>query len=426
MQLMSGSDGRISEVKDSGTYYGQHIWISGDSISAMNTWWNVFNTHAFAKSITNLAVSGATWRDKANTVLDGNPTESSPSSNTISNQVQKLVNNAGSYPVPDVVIFFAGLNDAYGTPYSADNIDQHYISDGAYIPLEDLDRKNLAAAIRWSVETVRGLYPYAHVILVAPYQTALGMRDYSIVSSIRDVIEASAIRLSTPFVDLLKNSGIYGPFESNGAQGRYLADGIHLNGEGRDLVGLRIFDVVKGLSFPYREIGQKANLLENADFADGATGWSAGTSSTLAASGGVLTQTVGSAFNNSLFLLRQTPVTYITGHKYYFRLSIKSDLIVSDEFKALWFTAVPTNAYTTQFTQKSGDWLTVSVIMAATESFNQFTLFTQFNAATTMPVGHTVQYKEPMLLDLTAIYGAGNEPSTRFLDGKIRFFAGEE
>jgi len=419
--LTTDKNNTIGEISGSGTIYDRRIMLFGDSITAGALWRTPFAPLILAKNIDNLAIGGATWRDGANAVLDGNPVVNG-ASNMIANQVQKVINNIDDYQVPEIVIFYAGVNDSYGAAHSAENINQYYVNDGASIPLSSLDRKNLASAIRWSVETVRNLYPYAHILLVTPYQVAIGKATYNILKSTRDVIMESALRLGAPCIDLFNTSGIYSGFEANGAAGRYLSDGLHPNTEGGRVIANRIFDAVRGLSFPYREITPKYNMIKNADFSNGTTNWITGVTSTITAAGGVLTQTVGPTFSATSFSSRQEGIAYIPGHKYYLRIMMKSDLLNSDQFSARWFSATAANTSIGWFTTKTDDWTMLSAVATAVEGWNRMNMVTQFKASTTTPRGQTMQYKEPMVIDLTALYGAGNEPTVEYLNGQIRFF----
>lgn|GEM_PF-6311651 len=421
-QLAASEDNSITEIKGSGTIYDRRIMLFGDSITAGALWRTPFAPLILAKNIDNLAVGGATWRDGANAVLDGNPVLNG-ASNMIANQVQKVINNIDSYQIPEIIIFFAGINDSYGTAHSAENIDQYYVSGGEYIPLDDLDRKVLASAIRWSVETVRNLYPYAHILLVTPYQVSIGKAGYATLKSTRDVIVESALCLGAPCIDLFNTSGIYRGFEISGAAGRYLSDGLHPNTEGGRVIANRIFDAVRGLSFPYREITPRYNMIKNADFSNGTTNWITGVTSTITAAGGVLTQTVGSTFSSASFSTRQEGVAYIPGHKYYLRIMMKSDLLNSDQFSARWFSASSANTSIGWFTTKTDDWTMLSAVTTAVEGWDRMNMVTQFKAATTVPRGQTMQYKEPMVIDLTVLYGEGNEPTAAYLDSQIPFFA---
>lgn len=151
-----------------------HWALFGDSVTEGAWWRDPFFSKVPALSIDNYAVSGATWCDKTGTVLDGNPQFSNQTNNTLSNQVQRALNI--STIDPDIIVLFAGVNDILYTWPGAvipneSNVDQYYkTGEQTWIELDALVRTNLPEAIRWCVETLRGKFTKAEIILVAPYQ----------------------------------------------------------------------------------------------------------------------------------------------------------------------------------------------------------------------------------------------------------------
>ena len=107
------------------------------------------------------AVAGATLRNSDSTVLDGNPTESS--NNTITNQVQKLLNSYEQYNTPEIIVIFAGTNDSH-----QDNIS---VQSQMSCSLDECDLTSFAGALRWSTEKIRGLYPNATIYVVTPLKS---------------------------------------------------------------------------------------------------------------------------------------------------------------------------------------------------------------------------------------------------------------
>jgi lysophospholipase L1-like esterase len=217
------------------SYKGKRILFMGDSITAqmsINGWVNWFIKRVVPSSYENVAVAGAWWENYPDTVLDGNPTGSAPSSNTVPNQVQKVLNT--NYPAFDVIIISAGTNNVNAS--LTDVVENSFTSSGNYIDISTLDLTKTASAIRWSVEKLQTAYPNAQIFLCTPIQSHEALRTYVSIKSKGDKIKETASRLGIPYFDNL-NCGIYGKYENNGTAGKYLADGLHPNNPGAKMLG---------------------------------------------------------------------------------------------------------------------------------------------------------------------------------------------
>lgn len=209
----------------------KNIMFLGDSITAdKNGWPKRMCDIIKPKGYLNLAVSGATWMDKADTIYDGNPTSSNNSSNCIGNQVQKAINQEF---VPDIIIICAGTNDSNG----GTDLEAQFTINSEYLSLEEVDRMTFAGAIRYSVETLLTKFPNAQIFISTPLQGAEGVRRYTTQKAKRDKIKETSERLSIPVFDAFIDSGIYGCFENYNAQGKYLKDGLHPNSAGIKKLG---------------------------------------------------------------------------------------------------------------------------------------------------------------------------------------------
>ncbi len=428
--LSVSKDGKLTEAIGTGSYYGRNIMIMGDSTARQNNWINPFKNLVLPNNVDVIAVDGARWLDSDGTILDGNPNEENTVNNTLSNQIQKIKNNIGSYKIPDIVFIFAGVNDAYLTsPISYDNIESFFTTGettdtNSYIDIDIIDRKQFPAAIRYVVENLRNLYPVTQIVIITPLETSTGWVLNIMLSSIRDIILRTADRLSVTTIDLYASSGIYGRYETRGANGRYLRDGLHTNDDGGMLIATKIYDGVASLSFPYRQVNPFENALQNGALTSGATPWttaSSGAQANLAATGGIMTATLASSYGWSLLQVLQTDVLYITGHIYYLRYKAKSDLFMRDDFAAR--CIIPDTAMSNlgRVTTKTDDWSVVSAVTTATSAYDRFVMVTQFTAAPGQIGTATVQYTEPTVINLTEIYGAGLEPSQQHMDAIFDF-----
>lgn len=210
----------------------KNFMFFGDSIVAKEERWiKTFISLLGIKNYTNLAVSGAHWKDYSNTVYpyDGNPQSGSTTqiNNVLGNQVQKAIN--GNYDVPDIAIFFAGTNDNMN--YEGSDIETQFVVDGIYKDIETIDRKTFAGAMRWCIEKLQSKYPNVEIIIVTPIQCAEDVRAYSMQKQKVDLIKSVSDRTACYTIDAFNQSGIYGRFESNGKVGKYLIDGLHPNPE---------------------------------------------------------------------------------------------------------------------------------------------------------------------------------------------------
>lgn len=224
-------------------YSNKKILFMGDSITENKStstdpnqwggWVQQFNNIVNPYSHINIAVSGATWKDKESTTYDGNPISGNQNNNVIGNQVQKVINNKNNgnseYEDFDIIIISAGTNDGYESSW---NVEEHFTEnsdDKTYISLENVSRTNFVGAIRYSVETLQELYPKAIIFLCTPIQSA--SKGYKGQVLRGNVIKETANRLSVQCIDTL-NCGIYSKNEVNGANGKDLIDGLHPNGVG--------------------------------------------------------------------------------------------------------------------------------------------------------------------------------------------------
>jgi lysophospholipase L1-like esterase len=229
----------ISAIKYAGnlnaptkTWENKDILFLGDSITAMGYWVSVFNGIVKPKSTINVAVGSSTIKDKIGTVLDGNPVSSGADNNvnnTLSNQVQKIVNN--NYPAPSAIFIASGVNDDITTTDINYDIETQFTNGTtSYIPISSCDRKTFAGAMRYCVETLLTLYPNTQIFIIPPLQAAEDFKSYTNnIKPKHQIITNLANRLSIPIVDASNECGIYGGWEKYNTVGRDTTDGLHPN-----------------------------------------------------------------------------------------------------------------------------------------------------------------------------------------------------
>lgn len=194
----------------------------------------------------NYSVGGAYWTEWTDTVLDGNLSSGIFRNNVIANQATKLIKNKDSIPTPDVIMIAAGVNDvtdtAKDTMLEIRYLLDYYEKSWVPVPLESLDRRDLYASIRWSVETLKAAFPTAQIILISPVQTA--QKGTSLpanavrMRNVRQIIATSASKLGVKYIDGF-SSGIIASMEP----GRYLqSDGVHLTTLGAEVFSQYIYE----------------------------------------------------------------------------------------------------------------------------------------------------------------------------------------
>ena len=219
---------------------GKKLITLGDSITALGTgstgWVKHFLEKTGCELVANVAVNGATLKDKSGTTYDGNPVFNGPDNNVnnvLGNQVQKIINN--NYSAPDIIIIAIGTND--GISITKDQIkDAYYDSSNNLVPLDSVDRETSAGAYRWCLEKLHTKYPNALIFWCTPIMGYQKTR-----SAENAMAYAESLRIATEYtgqmmIDTIR-CGINGVNELSGANGQYLVDGLHPNANGAKKIG---------------------------------------------------------------------------------------------------------------------------------------------------------------------------------------------
>ncbi len=245
--------------KNENTYENKKILFMGDSITALDTsergWIRYFNEIIKPSHFVNVAVSGASWEDVVGTVYDGNPVfdpnDTQQLGNVMGNQVEKVLmqKSAGNSDYADFDIIIAAAGTNRGGAVSTDtvaSVDRQFISsNGETIPLDKVDRKTWAGAIRYFYEKMRDAYPNAKIFICSPIQGAEGVRPYASIKAKGVLLSAICDRISdVTFVNTF-NCGICGIYEQWQKNGRDLIDGLHPNKSGAEKIGLYNANSVK-------------------------------------------------------------------------------------------------------------------------------------------------------------------------------------
>lgn len=245
-------------------YLDKKVLILGDSITHLDTsasgWVKYFMQIVQPAVKVNLAVDGATWKDKVdNQVYDGNP-KPSTTGNCIGNQVQKVINEKANgnidYDDFDVIIIAAGTNDAFNiNPDSEtiDDVESQFISvygtQGTFsiVPLDSVNRRTFSGIMRYTYQKLNELYPNAKFCICSPLQEVY--ENYVSTYKKGELFRYIASRLSVHYFNT-RDCGICNLYESpkesidydnptneESTVKRDLADGIHTNASGAEKLG---------------------------------------------------------------------------------------------------------------------------------------------------------------------------------------------
>ena len=154
---------------------------------------------------------------------------------------------------------------------------------------------------------------------------------------------------------------------------------------------------------------EATNLFTNGDQSNGTTGWTAN-SANLSVVDGLLS--VVTTTDTVSPLLRES-VTAIIGHVYYLACKIKP--FRTHQPIAYIGGATPTSTVSVT----AGTLTRVSFRAVATTATTLQGVYLNANVTTGMSVGSAVGFDKRILLDLTAIFGAGKEPSQAEMDAYL-------
>lgn len=213
-------------------FKGKKVMFFGDSITHNELMYvgNLLERTGMER-IANFAINGATLANYSDTTMDGAPAQDGTHNNTVPNQVQKLLNSVSSYDVPDIIIISAATNG--GSSETGLDETQYTDDTGAYIDIDTVSLTKFSGAMRWMYEKLIGCYPNAIICFATPIQAYGGdSRTFDKLSNKAECIRQNCERLSTPCIDAFRKSGIYGRYEVQSANGKYLKDGLHPNTDG--------------------------------------------------------------------------------------------------------------------------------------------------------------------------------------------------
>lgn len=251
-KTLNGSEWANVSGSSNMSYKGKKFLFLGDSITAMSgdtSWVDKFKVLAEVGESYKQAVGGAKWcDDESGITYNGTPYSSQ---NYIGNQVVWCQKIGFAQDKFDYIFISAGTNDTNFTFPTDEQIESEmYNNDSTIKPLSNVDRTTWMGAIRWSIETLRGMYPNAKIILVTPLQRRVDMdgttlKDmYSIIRQKREIIIKMAKRMGVYVIDTSE-------CDITNFDGTDFADNLHPSAKGAEKLAKFIFKKSIGIFCEY-------------------------------------------------------------------------------------------------------------------------------------------------------------------------------
>ncbi|MDE6511361.1 MAG: SGNH/GDSL hydrolase family protein [Muribaculaceae bacterium] len=220
---------RIALLGDSMT------WIGGDSCQNPTGWSHILKESGIASAIDVYARSGATWTNT--TATRRNPdhyTELLHDDNVIYNQTVRLIERADtSDTIPDLIILFAGANDAWFADKRPGIFDSND-KEAAYTSSTDPSKvTSLKGSVRLVSDILSARFPDAILLFVTPLQ--MSKTDKDTIFKVSDIIEMTASEKGHPTLRADKDTGI--THDQEALSPVYTSDGVHTNPKGARILG---------------------------------------------------------------------------------------------------------------------------------------------------------------------------------------------
>lgn len=208
-------------------------WIGGENCDKECGWTSHFRSEVDSLySIDMYARSGATWTNTSKT--SGNTrvySEILDDENVIYNQVLRLIeaSNQDEKKTPDVILIYAGANDAWFASKRPDIFNTDIKFSGENSPS---DCTSLTSSIELSCMRLKDAFPEARIMLMTPVEmTKTGVSQIRRVS---DMIEECAKKLNVEVLRADRNIPIRR--ENEMKHFKYTTDGVHTNAAGARLI----------------------------------------------------------------------------------------------------------------------------------------------------------------------------------------------
>jgi lysophospholipase L1-like esterase len=239
------------------THIDRNFVLMGDSltdIADQGQWVKAMMKEMTFKSLTNYAVSAATWLNKSDTAYDlsGARNGDSPN-NVIWNQYNRLMRDIGNKTVlpPDAILIMGGGNDTRHPGASFGTVEEALaLTDIGNIPPNTL--VTTLSAMRQIIELIQINIPSATIIICSSTaRTTYNDMMAELVPLIKSLCES----LSIVFVDVFHNSGIN--YYREVQYPYYLKDGTHQN----DIGGEKVYRYIMGSIYNLLRFSMNVNTI---------------------------------------------------------------------------------------------------------------------------------------------------------------------
>lgn len=220
---------RIALLGDSMT------WIGGDSCQNNTGWSHVLRESGLASDIDVYARSGATWTNTRNTRR--NPThytELLHDDNVVFNQAVRLIERADTADcAPDIIILFAGANDAWFASRRPGIFDRNNDEALSSSSTDPAGTTSLEGSLRLVTDLLHSRFPDATLLFVAPLQMA--KTDAETIHLVADIIENTASKKG--WITLRADKDLPVTHRQETKSHRFTYDGVHTNPDGARITG---------------------------------------------------------------------------------------------------------------------------------------------------------------------------------------------
>lgn len=218
---------RIALLGDSMT------WIGGDSCQNPTGWTHRLRESGVASRLEVYARSGATWTNTSRTKIDTEAySEVLDDDNVIYNQAIRLVRDHTSpgSETPDMIIIFAGANDAWFSDRRPGIFDDvAHSANAGRLPSEATTLKSSVALV---CDILLNSFPRSTLIMITPIEMSKVSADAT--ERVGDIIESSAAGRGVTTLRADREVEIRHAEESESP--RFTYDGVHTNEAGAALL----------------------------------------------------------------------------------------------------------------------------------------------------------------------------------------------
>lgn len=222
---------RIALLGDSMT------WIGGDSCQNPTGWSHYLKESGIAGGIDMYARSGATWTNTCNTKADADfYSEILNDDNVVYNQTLRLIKEADADTIhtPDVIVIFAGANDAWFCDKRPGIFDN--VLPSSYKYDKDTDPAtvtSLGGSVALTCNILKDRFPESRIVLVTPLEMSKAPAEMT--TRVADAIESAGN--SCGVETLRADSEVAIRHQEEKRKPHYTYDGVHTNPEGAKMLG---------------------------------------------------------------------------------------------------------------------------------------------------------------------------------------------